>query len=846
MTRPAVVLFASLVLVLAGCADEGKTSQGGGSGGGEAGSGGAGGTGGDGGTGGTGGEGGSGGTGGSGGEDCPHGELRCDGECVGPASDPEHCGDCDTACGPDRTCSDGICTCADDRTECGAACVDLETNVTHCGACDRPCPPETACVAGGCRATVCEGTLLLPDRPFLVLSDPTSHATLADVDLDGRLDLVAAYRHDPADSRISTLRWFRNLDGRRFGEGGELAVGFTRGTEILVADLDGDGHVDFANRNATDSGQGLDIVLGDPEAPRLVKLPLAESFLNDLDLADFDGDGDLDLVAVDGWAGAGTLRFVENQGSGLFAWRPETVGPISGTGWNLAAGDVDGDGRPDVVLANGNGTQVRVAFGTGAFTFRVETRAGGRDGLRNPRLADLDGDGDLDLAGNHAAFGRNDGTGSFEPWGFPVPSVAANEFALVDLEGDGDLDYVGWFGTHGHLEILRNDGETFVADPPLLAMADIATVLPGDLDGDGVLELLLPAHSRPEVQLVRGHGPGSGYDLRQRLNSVAGPTPSAVFADFTGDGLLDAAVSPGEGSVIYLLAGSGSGLRLAGTVDGARTLGDVAVGDVDGDGRPELAAIEPETKSVRIWRTLDDGSFTDAETWSVGHPIRRLAVGDLDGDGAAELVAGDAGLAVIRWSNPAREPTLLGSFGGSLLSLLVADADGDGILDLVVHAETAVRVLNAHEVEGPGLICSHDVVSAVAAAGDLDHDGDAELLLYDEDLASLVVLDAVLGTRIAEVEYDATPSAMAVADLDADDTPDLLVLDGYGRRLARFLLEDGVLRPAEAWQATGPEVYDATETTLGALDFTGDLRPDVLITTPFATWFHRNACENGE
>jgi len=136
--------------------------------------------------------------GGSGGTDgqCPRGQMLCDGECVDPSSDPNHCGACGlvcggtTDCGPDACvcenglttcrpgcigslyCSSGVCvaSCASGLQACSASCVDLCTSVYHCGACDVVCSPGQFCRGGEC--TCPEGQALCGDECVDVLANP--------------------------------------------------------------------------------------------------------------------------------------------------------------------------------------------------------------------------------------------------------------------------------------------------------------------------------------------------------------------------------------------------------------------------------------------------------------------------------------------------------------------------------------------------------------------------------------------------------------------------------------------------------------------------------------------------
>ncbi|HET8723181.1 MAG TPA: hypothetical protein VFM53_03180 [Anaeromyxobacteraceae bacterium] len=85
----------------------------------------------------------------SSGTTCPAGQIACGGQCVDPASDPLHCGGCNTACFAGAPCTNGVCACPAGTSPCGVQCVDLQTDASNCGACGHACGLGT-CDAGSC------------------------------------------------------------------------------------------------------------------------------------------------------------------------------------------------------------------------------------------------------------------------------------------------------------------------------------------------------------------------------------------------------------------------------------------------------------------------------------------------------------------------------------------------------------------------------------------------------------------------------------------------------------------------------------------------------------------------
>jgi hypothetical protein len=330
-------------------------------------------------------------------------------------------------------------------------------------------------------------------------------------------------------------------------------------------------------------------MFADPEAPR--SMPL---------LADMDDDGTLDLVVNFRKASVGLV--FPGLGTGGFANSPAPLaGGIFAGGWGGDLGDVDSDGRIDVVL----GDHARGAWAwtnAGAMSF-VEARGGLPDALfSGAGLGDFDGDGALDAVFGADQFGSGvrafagDGAGGWLETTAPA-ITAANLGSILagDLDGDGDLDIVA-FGKAGAAVdafVATNDGGSWSVSGPLPGpgvaggLADPVQGSLGDIDCDGDLDLA-----------------AGGVVYRNEAGGFAAPiaidgSRIAHFADMNGDGQLDLVTHDASvGLGLWLGDGAGAFARDtgAGLPDAATApvLDDpygIDVGDLDGNGSLDIVRI---------------------------------------------------------------------------------------------------------------------------------------------------------------------------------------------------------------------------------------------------------------
>ena len=276
-------------------------------------------------------------------------------------------------------------------------------------------------------------------------------------------------------------------------------------------------------------------------------------------VADVNGDGALDLIAANGFGDNLTVFY--QVGPGAFGGASLTLGDASTTSVPVAveAADLDGDGDVDLVSANDGSDELAIFFQTSPDVFdSVPVVLGGPTTTAEPvsiTIADLDGDGDLDLIsadlliGNLTVFLQT-ALAFFDPvslvLGDSDPKHLPNSIVATDLDGDGDLDLVSANGGLEPLTVLIQAGRgTF--DPVPVVLGDASTIfIPSavqarDLDGDGDLDLVAAGNRSDNLTVFIQNGPGSFDPAPQVLGDAATTdSPNDVKpADIDGDGDLD-------------------------------------------------------------------------------------------------------------------------------------------------------------------------------------------------------------------------------------------------------------------------------------------------------------------
>jgi FG-GAP-like repeat/FG-GAP repeat len=582
----------------------------------------------------------------------------------------------------------------------------------------------------------------------------------ADLNGDGIIDLAVA--NDSADNTVSILLGKPNGG---FAPHVDYATG-PGAIGLVAADLNGDGKLDLAVIGNNPNVVSILIGNGDGTFQPHVDYALPGRPVG-IVAGDFNGDHRVDLAIAD--ADDSSVLLLLGNGDGTFQAPMST--PVGNAPSALGGADFNGDGKQDLVTLNYGDSSVTVLLSNGNGTFR-----------------------------------RVDSTAGMQPMAF----------AIGDFNGDSKLDIV-INGTGLGGAILLGNGDGSFETPIALPQLSSGDIVAGDFNHDGKQDVALCTNSSPSSPITVLLGNGDGSFQAPIYSTVASPAGGAIAVDANGDGKLDLAMSDPDSAALTVLLGNGDGtfglpVTLALPSQHGIEAGPTVVADFNGDGKADIVVAQGQsgTPQLTVFPGNGDGTFRPSISSPINtgsqyaNAVQSIAVGDFNGDGKADcaaLIALSQTIAVLLGNGDgAFQSSILTTLPGLGAAIAAGDFNQDGKLDVAVTYQdnSGVAWLVILLGHGDGTFTSgaqyqigpaaYNVPDAIVAS-DFNHDGKLDIAVTNPLSQSTVLVFIGLGDGSFRdpVSYPVPfyPLSIATGDFNGDTNTDLVV--GSGTALSVLL-----------------------------------------------------------
>jgi gliding motility-associated-like protein len=517
--------------------------------------------------------------------------------------------------------------------------------------------------------------------------------------------------------------------------------------------------------------------------------------------------------------------------------------------YEVAQGDFNNDGKPDLITANftddvNQQLTLLLSNNTGTFTGANFRNVAASTEVLDVATGDFNKDGNLDAVAcspqnNNFSFLSGNGTGSFAP-AVNISTIDQPQgIAVGDMNKDTNLDVViSHIGTPDDVYIFFGNGAGGFSAPMAITTTtafgyDIAVA---DFNGDTNPDFALSTAGGFVVQIWNGNGQlAPAFTLGQSVTGFSN-TPDVDARDLDNDGDMDILADPG-----YAI-NDGTG-NFASCVALPQSRIEFAAGDLNGDGNPDIAAVDFSTSihpNIVIFSGDGTGAFTRVAKFEILCSVRGLEILDINNDGNSDVVA------VGGLSAQGRIDILLGDgtgyFSNAIIKypmradprdLVKGDFNEDGLMDVALCHSTGVNNISVFFGQAMGRF-SESTSNYTAGifpfqimALDYNKDNHLDLITYNQSASSSLTVLTGLGngqfTVLPDIPVASTFGRLASADFNNDTYVDLVVTGGTARVIYLITGSATGFNPATSIPVT-QDIYN-----IQAADFNGDANQDLAV-----------------
>ncbi len=619
-----------------------------------------------------------------------------------------------------------------------------------------------------------------------------------DLNGDGKIDLAVV---NSADNTISILL---GMGDGTFQTQTPLPAGMNP-VAIAAGDFNGDGHMDLAVANQTGNSVSIFLGKGDATFTGPVSVPTSVAPFSILS-GDWNNDGKADLVVLAGTGSSDSVSLLISKGDGTFS----TVTIVSGQSiGGIALADFNGDGYLDIALTNPYTNTVSILFGNGVGISSGASFVASNSFGTPPQsivAGDFNGDGKIDIAVTETYFiavylGNGDGTFGTALIG-GIPSFTAPlSLAVADVNNDGLLDLAVVIPDYNVTLVLLGNGEGTFAnrnDFTMPGSGGIGGSVVADFTGDGTPDVAIAQFNQPATSAIQGFItvlPNAGNESFQKAMSTTVADigiGGMVSADFNGDGNLDIAtadVNSDGGIAVFLASGSGTFALPIDSFTGLSGLNvqPMVAGDFNRDGKADLIVVsedDPTTNSSPMYVLLSqgDGTFKQNFLYNLSYGmVPSIAIADFNRDGFLDLAVTTQGALLVflgRGDGTFQPPTRFPIQSTFLNSVAAGDFNGDGNADIVVGVSGGIWFFGG---KGDGtfqtpIFTQNPLNMITLFAKDFNGDGILDLATQGPNLSDSILLGNGDGTFQQPSPFEATyyPRSYTAGDLNADNAADFV------------------------------------------------------------------------